>query len=645
MKNTYRFCLFLFIALFSLPLKAAPGDTTAVQSHISTQLANYGNYDQATTFPVPGTSYQRINMTFTLGKYSCPGSPQYCGDWDYTVLVYLLTPTDTLEIGRLITPYANVSRFPMSWTHRYVFDVTDYAAYLKNNANIRIKYSGYSGGFTANIKFDFIEGTPPRNVVEIKKVWSGYFNYGNTASIEAQVANRTLQMPATAQSAALKLFLTGHGGNANDNCAEFCIKYYRVKLNNNHLLQQTIWRDNCGENNLYPQTGTWLYDRANWCPGDLVTPYLHDLPAVTAGSPLSVDVDFEPYMNSTSQAGWQLEGQVIFYGPYNHTTDAALEHIISPSDHEAFFRDNQVCQEPKIEVKNNGSTALTSLEIQYGLLTGNLQTYQWTGNIPAGEKAEIALPTIPEIQNITAANVKFTARISQANGSTDANTLNNEKVSTFTPLPVWPNNLVFTFTTNRASLAGYNQTTWKLYDAAGNIVSQRLNNPNQATLRDTLALPRGCYRLEMEDSGCDGINWWAYQFYQPNPGNGSFIVRENGKPGPQLSMRGYFNGDFGCSFSQTFYVANALGISTQKVPFSLAVYPNPASELLLVNISGMSGLTGQITLTNTLGQQIYHTTTTTAETNIPVKQLAAGVYILSFRSGQHSVQKQVVITH
>ena len=107
----------------------------------------------------------KIIMIFTLGKYSCPAGTQYCADWDYTVQNFLMTKTgDTVELGRLITPYANTSyaRFPMTWKQRYTYDVTDLYSLLKGSAAIRIHYSGYSGGFTANITFAFIEGKPKK---------------------------------------------------------------------------------------------------------------------------------------------------------------------------------------------------------------------------------------------------------------------------------------------------------------------------------------------------------------------------------------------------------------------------------------------------------------------------------------------------
>src|SRR5688572_7344320 len=410
MKHLSFFTFFFF--LLGLAAKAAPGDTTVVQSgHTATQLANFGNYDAPAVFPTTTTTYRNIQMTFTLGKYQCPGNPQYCGDWDYTVQVFLHTPTDSFEIGRLITPYAGISRFPFSWQHRYNFDVTDYAQYLKGNTTIRVHYSGYSGGFTSNIKFTFIEGTPPRNVIKIDRLWHGGFGYGNSASIETQVNNRALQMPATASGAELKFNVTGHGSNPFDNCSEFCSKYYQVKVNNNLTSQTNIWRDNCGSNELYPQTGTWIYDRANWCPGDVVYSNFHPISGATPGSTYNLDVDFQAYSNPGSQASYTVEGQILYYGADNYTADAALETINSPSNHEAYFRSNPTCDEAKILVKNTGNATINSLEIVYGLNGGTMHTLPYTTTLLPGESEEIILAGNTEFVSMGNSLAKFKVSI------------------------------------------------------------------------------------------------------------------------------------------------------------------------------------------------------------------------------------------
>src|SRR5690606_19445641 len=96
--------VFLVALLVQFAGYAAPGDTTVIQAQNTLQLDHYGDFDTEVAFPDGTTSYRNIYMTFTLGKYPCPGNPQYCGDWDYTVQLFVLTRNgDTLELGRLIT--------------------------------------------------------------------------------------------------------------------------------------------------------------------------------------------------------------------------------------------------------------------------------------------------------------------------------------------------------------------------------------------------------------------------------------------------------------------------------------------------------------------------------------------------------------
>src|SRR6185437_3426192 len=134
------------ITALSVSLYAAPGDTTWVQANI-VHLNNYNNFDTAVAFPNGSTSYRKILMMFTLGEYNCPTGSQYCHQWDYTVTNYVMTKTDTVELSRFITPYANtgVPRFPSTWKQRYIYDVSDFYTLLKDSAKIRINYSGYSG--------------------------------------------------------------------------------------------------------------------------------------------------------------------------------------------------------------------------------------------------------------------------------------------------------------------------------------------------------------------------------------------------------------------------------------------------------------------------------------------------------------------
>src|ERR1700743_3686005 len=98
MRKIYLFFLLFFVCSY-VNVKAAPGDTTWVQAQNDIQIDYYNNFDANVSFPSGAVSYRKIIMVFTLGKYQCPAGSQYCGDWDYTIQNYLMTPAgDTLEL-------------------------------------------------------------------------------------------------------------------------------------------------------------------------------------------------------------------------------------------------------------------------------------------------------------------------------------------------------------------------------------------------------------------------------------------------------------------------------------------------------------------------------------------------------------------
>lgn len=620
------------IALLPAITKAANGDTTWVQAHSDIWLDHYGNHDTMIQFPNGATSYRRVYMIWTLGKYQCPGSPQYCGDWDYTVNNYLMTKTgDTVELGRFITPYANAGspRTPWTWKQRYVFDVTDYYTLLKDSATVRINYSGYSWGFTANVKFAFVEGTPARNVLGVNRLWNGYFNYGGATPIDNAVAQKSLTAPNNTQFAALKFIVSGHGSD-NNYCSEFCKKYYQVKLNGNQIEQKDMWRDNCGKNHIYPQSGTWVYDRGNWCPGDIVFANTHKLPGITSGNNFDVDVDFEPYTSPNGGAGFGVNGAVFYYGGYNHTKDASLEDIIAPSNHETHFRENPCGGKPIIEVMNNGADAITNMKIEYGVDGGTKYTYNWTGNLVSLDKVKITLPEIIEIRTATGSNNSFTAKISEVNGGADADATNDQLKSYFVAAPKWPNTVRVNFRTNNVA----NETRWKIYDGLNNIVAQREGASPATTYIDTVNFGPGSYRLVFEDDGCDGLSWWA----NSAAGSGSIIVRALTNL-TSYPLSGYFGGDFGCGFTQEFTVYWPTSVETIKIAgAAMEISPNPATNQVTVTFDG-TDIKGTLNVIDMTGRVVLNQACNTAETTINTSALTNGVYSVIY-VGNNGIKSQ-----
>lgn len=635
--------LFLVALCLGTSAKAAPGDTTWVQGTIA-QLGYYGNYDSVVAFPHSGTTYRSILMIFTLGKYVCPGSATYCGDWDYTVQNYLITPGgQKLELGRLITPYANAAapRTPFTWTQHYVFDVTDYALLLHDTAKLSTLYSGYSGGFTADIKFVFIEGVPDREVTGIKKLWGGSYGYGGSPDINIHFPPVLDTAPAFTRSGELKMTVTGHGSD-NNGCSEFCKHNYNVTLNTATIDSYTLWRSNCPMNELYPQSGTWLLERGNWCPGALVYSQHHKLPGIFAGVSSSIGLLFDPYTGSGG-ASYTVEGTVFYYGGMKKMLDASLDQIVAPTNDENHFRENPICGSPIVHVKNRGTSTINSLQFTYGLKDSLMQTATWTGVLKTFEETDVVLPAVSQFSHISGAtgNYTFTASITKVNGSVDADNTNNTLNTAFVPSPLWPSAFKIAFKANNQPITSgstNSETNWQIFDMNNNVVAQRTDAKINTLYTDTVSLPTGCYKLVITDGSCDGLHWWVYD-NDPSIGvnAGSFFVRKLSRRDTNIEMNGYnysgtYNNDFGCGFTQYFTTKSAvtgvIDLSSEEV--ELAAYPNPAQGVVNVDIAGIDNVKGVIHIIDGLGRVVSVSPCSSAHQQINVGTLANGVYTILF---------------
>ncbi len=639
-----RLLALLPVLLFTTLACAAPGDTTKVQTFAGLQMNHYGAFDTTVEFPDGSASYRKVQMTFTLGKYQCPPNPNnYCGDWDYDVHMFIMTKTgDTLEIGRFITPYANASyaRTPWTWKQRYVFDVTDFYNQLKDSATVRIFYSGYSWGFTADVRFDFIEGTPPRNVIDIDRLWNGGYAYTTKNPIDSKITPVNLTAPANTQYAELKLNITGHGNN-NENCSEFCKKYYRVMLNSSQVAQKDIWRDDCGFNHLYPQSGTWIYDRANWCPGDIVFTNTHPLTGIAANSNFDIDLDFQAALDS-NDASYNIQSAVIYYGSFNKNVDASLDDIIAPSDHETHFRYNPFTGKPIVKVQNTGATTISSIKFRYEADTRGAKEYTWQGTLAALETADIELGILSDLQEISGNNHTFKVEIIEVNGAADDDATNNKMSSNFKAAITLPSELSIELKTNLGTAAGVSQSSWKIIDLSNNnVVAQRVNCAPNTTYRDSFILNQGMYKLVVEDAGCNGLRWWA----NPGDGNGDFYLyrRETVIP---VALPGYFSGDFGCGFTHYFNILWPQGVTEVNTLPAMSVYPNPAGAQLTVTLGGIAEARGTLQLVDMMGRVVLQQAVNNSSTVVNTSGITNGIYTIVYKSvdgDDAKLQSRVVI--
>jgi len=639
--------LIIFLSI-TTDLFSNPGDTTWVTIYNQRKLTYYGDYDTTSTLPT-GKRYRKIRLHYILGTYSCPGNPQYCGSWDYTTQLFAKPPgEDTVEIARVITPYAT-NWLSQNKKHDYVIDVTDYAPILQGNLGFRFGYQGYSYGFHITLKLEMIEGVPVMDALRAKNIYNGYFPYGNPGnSIENYLSSKTCSYAAPATKAFLKNSISGHGAD-NTNCAEFCNKYYQLNINNNQIAQKQIWRSDCGLNHVYPQTGTWLYERANWCPGAVVWPIYHDISGITsANTNFSLDINMQPYTDNGS-AGYGFASQLISYSVANHVRDISVEDIVAPTSDPNYFRNNINCANPIIKIRNTGTATATQVVFSYGLAGMTPLTYTWTGSLAFLAESEITFPpSVSVFTNNTSAD--FSVSVVSVNGvNGDEDLFNNIYRSKTGAVITYPNKFAVILTTNNSTDPGTlkNETSWKLFDENNNLIASRTNANNLSVYIDTVNLQPGCYKFSIDDSGCDGFNWWAYQYYNPNPGTGT--VRFDYAVFP--STFAYFPGDIGCNYTHYFRV-NPAPTDIKKLngnKNSADIYPNPAGNTLYVHIDLNEESSSEIKITDLTGRVVMERRTASIRNNfekLDVSELASGSYLVHvLLKGGETITKKVIIQH
>lgn len=535
---------------------------------------------------------------------------------------------NTYELARYITPYGIGLDLGEGFT--WTYDLSDYRPLLHDSVHL----SAGNWQELLDMELWFIEGTPPRDPIEVQQVYYGFYSYGLTPSFDDQTVPKEVTIPAGADNTRMKFRVTGHGFGGTANCAEFCAREHYFYVDGEQVWSKEVWRDDCDLNPVYPQGGTWVYDRANWCPGAEVWTYDYELtPEVAPGNTYTFDYNAEAYTwnGAGSVPTYVTSVQLVSYGEPNFTLDAALDAIIAPSDDDMQSRKNPICQNPIVRITNTGSTTLTSLDITFGIVDHDQDTYAWTGNLGFMESEEVVLPNF----GWTNTGTHFNATISNPNGGTDAYTYNNSITTPLAIPPQYPNQIILDLKTNNAS----HENDVYLYDQNGNVIFERTTFEDNVTYKDTLTLEEGCYEMYVHDYGQDGLSWWAN-----SDGSGWFRVRDI--DGAYIKN---YETDFGGLIYQQFTVGNYTPINeTVQATPQCIIYPNPADAevFIKVQLPHLDDVT--LSVFDVTGKLVYQATRDRMQSDVfrlDTAPLAAGAYVVHMRTQSHLSIEKFLVEH
>ena len=515
------------------------------------------SYKRMAVFPEKTRKIRSIILNLT---FECPDKMR-CADWDYVDHIKARSKNDSTvyEIARMLTPYGG--QFQNDWHFEWKVDVTDFSQILRDDVEIDYIHTGYEDnktrGWKVTVDFEITYGNPVANPIAIHKIYDGNYKYGDkTDPIESHLTPTTLKANSKTAFSIIKVHQTGHGMDANG-CGEFCSKYRDIVFNNKVVDHKDLWKK-CGDNPLFPQAGTWIFDRANWCPGYLVQPDEVIL-NTKANQLFTVDINMEPYEAEKPSANELLTTYVIEYGKVNAANDVTLVDIIQPSTRLEHSRKNPLGGLPVIRVKNNGSHPLKKMRVTYFLEGEPSKIFNWTGNIPFGETAIITLPTEVFSKKVSA---KFHVELSKPNGKRDAFSADNSMQSTYKRPNILPETVIVYYKTNNKP----NENTYSVQNSFGEVLLKKdtLNIKPNTIYRDTLKLKQGNYSLTFNDTKGNGLEFW----YNSKDGRGEIKLLDSlGKAIKQ------FKSDFGSDLIYNFSVQPDMVYELDNNP-SIAVFPS-----------------------------------------------------------------------
>ncbi|NMH29314.1 T9SS type A sorting domain-containing protein [Flavobacterium silvaticum] len=539
------------------------------------------------------------------------------------------------ELVSFVTPYGiglDLGPDGKSW----FFDMSDYVRLLKGNKRIIISMGGERQE-EMDLEFLFIVGTPPRNVVQYEQLWQGGYRMGGIpiADINSGTKLPTNNFAFSSEAASFKLksSITGHGQQGEFSQSGGVISH-RIRANNTQVLSWTITQD-CSENPIFPQGGTWVYNRQGWCPGQRSLLKEQDITSfATPGTTVALDYRTSNPSVSSGDYRYIVAHQVIGYGAPNFTTDASLETVKAPNNVNAeYSRINPMCEQPRILLRNTGASAITTVNFEYWLNESTEhQTYTWNGTLASMNATDVVLPTQQLWDSgVAASSNKFHVQILTVNNAADGYSNNNSFTSSFSLPDVLPTTFKIRLKTNSAPT----QNSYTLYDDAGNVVDSKTftvaNTVNTYTYTAPQITP-GCYHLRVEDTGNNGLSWWA----DTSQGTGYMrLLDENN------AIIKTFNPDFGGGFDYSFSVNSLLSTGTLVADHSIRLYPNPSKGQF--RVEGDNLIDSRITLVDMLGKVIREKMADDTIVTFDEGQLNAGMYLVKIEKDGNTETKKLVI--
>ncbi len=280
-----------------------------------------------------------------------------------------------------------------------------------------------------------------------------------------------------------------------------------------------------------------------------------------------------------------------------------------------------------IRLQNTGTTPLTSGTIEAKRGTEVLGTANWTGNLGTYELETVTITTFTP----TTASNNITYTLLATDDVASNNAVNGSITGDNSIMPEIEVQLELK-TDNYP-----NETTWKLFDEAGDIVAQDPTTPYTAATvytYDWTLNDNECYRFEIYDAVGDGICC--------DYGTGYFRLKANG-------VNILTGGAFDDIDVEPFKTSVAASVEENVLENGLSIFPNPTNGILNVNLDLPGAAVVNISVMNMLGEVVYQNSRSfgagAQQAALDLSDIAEGSYFMTVLADGMTATRKVTITH
>ena len=573
MKNLILIASLALMLMLTGCTEIPPNEVITTHDTTITCGAGTASFTEWGVFPTVDKEVRRVFMHLTLGH---PDSIAIA-HWDYLDHVQIRRKGGVkgedldLELGRMLTPYG--SNFQPNWEWEWTLDVTDYASILRDSIEVEYIHSGWEAktvGWALNVSFEFVYGDPIANMLGYNKIYKGGYDYGNVKTpITETVAPQEFDAVEGADFARFRIQHTGHGMESTSGCSEFCSRKRYFLVDGEIIHDRDMWKE-CSDNALYPQGGTWIFDRADWCPGDLQKPDLIDFELTKKTH--TVDVEFDEFeIKGEGRPVENMAATIFQYSAPEKSIDVAVESVLVPNKKNELQRFNPACYNSKIVVRNLGSETVTSLIVKYGTQGFETKEYKWSGVLSFYEETTIQLPG--EINFVPGDN-NFEVTLVTPNGKKDQWKADNTIVVPFTAPQVFPEQFIVKYKSNFKP----KDNTISIVSSEGEevyLIDSNSVAPNTVNI-DTITLPKGKYHITLDDKANDGLEFWFF----PNHGYGYLYLFDI-----EGNLLHAFESDCGQGERHAFYVDDIYDASKLEKQNVFLLYPRRIKTTTELNVT------------------------------------------------------------